>query len=125
MLGIEASATSAEIRQAYRLSVRRVHPDVNPGRADWATGQIQLVNEAYDVLGNPARRRQYDRMRWLYVPVQPQPERRSPFVEPTYDYNRPWWDQVAERAPRSNPPVDDPARGRPAATLDPHSRSGL
>jgi hypothetical protein len=105
ILGIDSNATPEEIRQAYRHSVRRVHPDLNQDRADWATEQIQLVNEAYDVLRHSARRKQYDRQRWLYVPTQPGRERpyRSPFNEPDYDFSRPWWDLVAGHAPRDYP----------------------
>jgi hypothetical protein len=105
ILGIDSNATPEEIRQAYRHSVRRVHPDLNQDRADWATEQIQLVNEAYDVLSHSARRKQYDRLRWPYAPRQPERERpyRSPFNEPDYDFNRPWWDQVADHAPRAYP----------------------
>ena len=105
ILGIEASAAPDEIQQAYRRNVRRVHPDLNQDRADWATEQIQLLNEAYDVLGHPSRRKQYDRLRWPHVPGRPErePGYRSPFSEPDYDPNRPWWDQVAERAPRRYP----------------------
>jgi hypothetical protein len=114
ILGIDSNATSEEIQQAYRRSVRQVHPDLNQDRADWATGQIQLVNEAYGVLRHAARRRQYDRQRWLHVPDQPGRERpsHSPFDEPDYDFNRPWWDQVAERAPRDYPFTAGPMPSR-------------
>jgi hypothetical protein len=108
VLGIETGATSEDVRQAYRRSVRQVHPDLHQDRADWATEQIQLVNEAYDVLSSPARRRQYDRLRWAYVPLHPAREKphRSPFVEPDYDFDRPWWEQM--RTPRGDP--GDPIR---------------
>jgi hypothetical protein len=110
ILGIDASATPEDIQHAYRQNVRRVHPDLNQDRADWATEQIQLLNEAYDVLGHPSRRRQYDQLRWPHVPSRPQrePGYRSPFSEPDYDLNRPWWEQVAERAPRGYPFGDSP-----------------
>jgi hypothetical protein len=62
------------------------------------------------VLGNPARRKQYDQLRWPHVPSRPEhePGYRSPFDAPGYDLNRPWWDQVAERAPRGYPFADGP-----------------
>jgi hypothetical protein len=109
LLGIDSQATPDDIKQAYRRSVRQAHPDLNPDRADWATEQIQLINEAYDTLRNPARRRQYDRQRWLHVPAQAPSEEgyRSPFGAPDYDPNRPWWEHVAEHAPRQYPLGED------------------
>lgn len=110
LLGVDVHATADEIRQAYRRCVREAHPDLNPQRADWATEQLQRVNEAYDVLREPGLRREYDRLRWVYVPFQATAEKnyRSPFNAPTYDQNRPWWEQVANQAPRGYPFADTP-----------------
>ena len=100
ILGLETDATPEDVRLAYRRCVREVHPDLNPERADWATEQIQRVNEAYDVLRNPTKRREYDRLRWPHVPQQPQQgshdhSYRSPFASTYYDPDRPWWEQSA------------------------------
>jgi hypothetical protein len=107
ILGIEVNATGEEVRLAYRRCVREVHPDLNPQRADWATEQLQRVNEAYDVLHEPALRREYDRQRWPHVPNRPvgaaDTAYHSPFSPPYYDRDRPWWDQVAHHAPGSYP----------------------
>lgn len=106
ILGIEADATVEEIRQAYRRCVREVHPDLNPDRAEWATEQIQLINEAYNVLRHPLRRREYDRLRWPHLQTHP-PRRettyRNPFGAPSYDPNRPWWEQPSGHVPRRRP----------------------
>ncbi len=114
VLGIESNATGEEIRLAYRRCVREVHPDLNPQRADWATEQLQRVNEAYDVLREPALRREYDRQRWPHVPNRPAADAayHSPFSAPYYDRDRPWWDQVAHYAPGSYP-FSDTARRHP------------
>lgn len=107
ILGIDASATAEAVRRAYRQRVRDVHPDLNPERAEWATEQLKLVNEAYDVLGNAVKRRDYDRLRWPHVPHRQRYQhttsqhRRS--TVPPYDPDRPWWEQAAERTPHGYP----------------------
>jgi molecular chaperone DnaJ len=58
-LGVGSDATSAEIRAAYRALARRHHPDRGPVDA----GAMAAINEAYRVLGEPARRAVYDAAR--------------------------------------------------------------
>ena len=58
VLGVPPTASAAEIKQAYRLEARRVHPDVG-GSGDAA---MQALNQAWAILGDPASRRDYDRM---------------------------------------------------------------
>jgi hypothetical protein len=111
LLGIATHATEDEVRQAYRRTVREVHPDLNPDRAAWATEQLQLINEAYTVLSDAALREEYDRLRWPHIPHQPTRRehdaqwgstprpRGTRTAPPSYDYNRPWWEQVAQEAP--------------------------
>ena len=59
LLGVSSSASAAEIERAYRRLARRFHPGLNPGdrAAEQMYGQIQ---EAYRVLGDADRRREYD-----------------------------------------------------------------
>ncbi|GMV23461.1 MAG: chaperone protein DnaJ 1 [Acidimicrobiia bacterium] len=61
-LDLAPSATAAEIERAYLRLARRYHPGINPGdrRAEERYRQVQ---EAYDVLGSPERRREYDQRR--------------------------------------------------------------
>ena len=68
LLEIPATASADDIRQAYRQAAKRYHPDVNPGRVDWAKAHFQLINDAYRVLNDPDQRAAYDRQRRLYVP---------------------------------------------------------
>ena len=58
-LGLDRHCTDAQIRAAYRLLAKQLHPDVNRGAA--AVIQTQALNAAYEVLGDPDRRRDYDR----------------------------------------------------------------
>lgn len=65
VLGLNPQATQEQIRRAYRMLLRRNHPDTSPtGSAahDAATStKLQQVMAAYTVLGDPARRAEYDR----------------------------------------------------------------
>ena len=57
-LGVKKDASLEEIQQAYRKRARECHPDVNP--SEDATEQFKKVNEAFEVLNNPAKRSEYD-----------------------------------------------------------------
>ncbi len=62
ILGVGPSASAREIKSAYRKLVKQYHPDLFPAAAAKAeaTEKLRQVNEAYAVLGNPKRRRDYD-----------------------------------------------------------------
>lgn len=59
-LGLERDCAADQIRAAYRLLARQFHPDVNPGSSE-AVARTQNLNAAYEILGDPGRRREYDR----------------------------------------------------------------
>jgi DnaJ-class molecular chaperone len=59
VLEVERGATSAEIKKAYRKLARKYHPDVNPGNPQ-AEQRFKEIQEAYAVLSNPEKRKQYD-----------------------------------------------------------------
>ncbi len=59
VLGLEKSASAADIKKTFRKLARQHHPDVNPndtGSAD----RFREMNEAYEVLGDPDKRKKYD-----------------------------------------------------------------
>lgn len=55
VLGVGSSATAVEIKQKYRELSKKYHPDTNGGDAK----RMMLINEAYGVLSNPLKRREY------------------------------------------------------------------
>ena len=60
-LGVAKTATAKDIKQAFRRLARKHHPDVNPGDKS-AEGKFKELNEAYEVLGDPAARKKYDEL---------------------------------------------------------------
>jgi molecular chaperone DnaJ len=59
VLGLNRNATSAELKKAFRKLARKYHPDVNPN--DKVSEQkFKEMNEAYEVLSDPKKRKQYD-----------------------------------------------------------------
>lgn len=59
VLDVDVDATEAEVHCAYRESVRRCHPDVNPGDRE-ALRRFHRVQAAFEVLADPQRRAAYD-----------------------------------------------------------------
>jgi hypothetical protein len=88
IFGVAPSASADEIRAAHRELVKRYHPDIYWTSADKAraTEKLRAVNEAYAVLGNPQRRKEYDANRAAAArspaaaerPTQPAPVRQRP-----------------------------------------------
>lgn len=62
ILGVSESASSGEIKKAYRKLAKRYHPDANRDDPN-AAEQFKEISEAYAVLSDSDKRRQYDRMR--------------------------------------------------------------
>ena len=60
-LGVTKASTDKEIKQAFRKFARKHHPDVNPGDKQ-AEARFKEINEAYEVLGDPAKRKKYDEL---------------------------------------------------------------
>src|SRR5271154_3698739 len=60
-LGVKPEATEAQIKSAYRRLARKYHPDVS--KESGAEEKFKAVNEAYEALKDPAKRRAYDQLR--------------------------------------------------------------
>src|SRR5258707_15880922 len=61
LLGVKKSASSEEIRKAFRKLARKYHPDVNPGDKN-AEERFKAISEANDVLSDPKKRKIYDQL---------------------------------------------------------------
>lgn len=91
ILGVEPSAGDAEIKTAYRRLARKFHPDVS--KEAGAEDKFKAVNEAYEALRDPAKRKAYDQVRaGGYRPgdqVRPPPGgfRRGPGGQPDVDFD--------------------------------------
>lgn len=59
ILGVGRTATTEEIKKAYRKLARRYHPDVNPGNKE-AEERFKAISEAHDILSDPEKRKIYD-----------------------------------------------------------------
>ena len=60
ILGIKKDATDGEIKKAYRKLALKCHPDKNPNNREEAEEKFKKINEAYSVLSDKNKRRQYD-----------------------------------------------------------------
>src|ERR1700691_1844269 len=61
VMGVSDTATDKEIGKAYRKLAKQYHPDANPGSED----RFKEISAAFDVLGDPAKRKEYDEVRRL------------------------------------------------------------
>ncbi|MGN1171251.1 MAG: molecular chaperone DnaJ [Lachnospiraceae bacterium] len=59
VLGVDKNADEAAIKKAYRVLAKKYHPDMNPGDAE-AEKKFKEASEAYAILSDPEKRRQYD-----------------------------------------------------------------
>jgi molecular chaperone DnaJ len=69
LLGVKRSADQKEIKAAYRKLARKHHPDVNPGDKA-AEAKFKEISQAYEVLGDPEKRRLYDQYGQNWEAVQ-------------------------------------------------------
>ena len=61
VIGVPRTATADDIRKEYRKLARKYHPDVNPGDKS-AEEKFKEINEAYEVLSDPDKRKRYDQL---------------------------------------------------------------
>ena len=60
-LGVSRDASDADIKKAFRKLAREYHPDVAKDKKK-AEERFKEINEAYEVLGDPAKRKKYDQL---------------------------------------------------------------
>lgn len=73
-MGLHPRATPDEIRRAYRILARRYHPDVNPENA--SKNKFQQIAQAYAILSDPDKRREYDKQIKPSEQHKPRPKKR-------------------------------------------------
>ena len=59
ILGVDANIPQKDVREAYRKRAKQFHPDLHPDDPK-AKAKFQALNEAYDVIGDPEKRKKYD-----------------------------------------------------------------
>ncbi|TDW18650.1 J domain-containing protein [Kribbella kalugense] len=102
VLNVDRTATTAEIKSAYRKLVRQVHPDQGGNAA-----LFRLVQEAWTTLGDPAKRTAYDRE------LAGQTRTTPPRPDPGYGGNTTYTPPRQDPPPRDPPPRDPPPRDPP------------
>ncbi|NIK54981.1 DnaJ domain-containing protein [Kribbella shirazensis] len=121
VLNVERTASTAEIKSAYRKLVRQVHPDQGGNAA-----LFRLVQEAWSTLSDPAKRAAYDRHldsrsgtttddppRTTHREPDPAPEPEDPFTWSTdqpWSTQQPWSEQPQPQQPQSGQPHSDEAQ---------------
>src|SRR5471030_1411264 len=69
-LGVKKTATSDEIRKAFRKAARKYHPDVNPGDKK-AEEKFKEISEANDILSDDKKRKVYDQLGFYSDNIDP------------------------------------------------------
>jgi DnaJ-class molecular chaperone len=78
VLGVAKNAQEKDIKSAYRKLARKWHPDANPNNQKEAEEKFKEISEAYEVLGDPEKRKKYDVLgpNWQQAAQQAEQQRR-------------------------------------------------
>lgn len=95
VLGVSRTATSDEIKKAYREAAFKYHPDRNAGNAE-AEEKFKSINAAYAVLGDEAKRADYDR--FGTTAQQPYQQAYRPSAENPFGYDADPFEEMFRRA---------------------------
>lgn len=78
ILGVPKNAAEKDIKSAYRKLARKWHPDANPNSPKEAEEKFKEISEAYEVLGDPEKRKKYDVLgpNWQQAAQQAEQQRR-------------------------------------------------
>jgi molecular chaperone DnaJ len=121
VLGVEQDAEAKAIGRAYRKLARQLHPDTHPDDAE-AIERFKEVTAAYDVLGDPAKRTEYDEFRSALANAQAWEQAR----EPRAGRGEPAWSHFdAEGFSVSDLGGWQVFDGPPTGEFDPESLDGL
>src|SRR3954447_21557250 len=69
VLGVDKKASQEDIKKAYRKLARQYHPDTN--KDSGAEERFKQISEAYDTLGDPEKRKEYDRVGCMFGGANP------------------------------------------------------
>ena len=95
VFGVEKTATDDELKKAYRRLAKKYHPDANPDNKEEAEAKFKEVNEAYEVLSNPQKRKMYDQF-GTADPSQGFGGAGGPFGGGTYTYSTSGFDGFSD-----------------------------
>lgn len=84
ILDVDKKSTQADIKKAYRKLARKYHPDLNPGDKS-AESRFKEIQEAYSVLSDPKKRKQYDQ--FGFVGDMPPPGQNGPYTSGFEGFN--------------------------------------
>jgi DnaJ-class molecular chaperone len=104
-LGVGPNSSQEDIRRAYRKAAKETHPDLNPGKPE-AEKRFKEINAAYDIIGDPDKRKRYDAGEIDETGAERQPERHFYREYAEADPNRRYSRRQASAAQRGNEGAD-------------------